>query len=117
MVRRTAFVDADHIRERLVSLIRVPSVTGEEDAAVAQIANWLQQVDAEIDYWNDGIAALQRDPRYPGHEVDRAWAPVVVGVLRGEQPGPSVLLTGHVDVVPPGSTATGARSRSPGHPR
>ncbi|WP_440995104.1 ArgE/DapE family deacylase [Arhodomonas sp. SL1] len=102
MVRRTAFVDADHIRERLVSLIRVPSVTGEEDAAVAQIANWLQQVDAEIDYWNDGIAALQRDPRYPGHEVDRAWAPVVVGVLRGEQPGPSVLLTGHVDVVPPG---------------
>lgn len=102
MVRRTAFVDPDHIRERLVSLIRIPSVTGQEDAAVAQVANWLQGLDAEIDYWNDGIAALQRDPRYPGHEVERAWAPVVVGVLRGEQPGPTVLLTGHIDVVPPG---------------
>ncbi len=102
MVRRTSYVDIERIRERLVSLIRIPSVTGEEDAIVSHIANWLQQFDAEIDYWNDGIAALQRDHRYPGHEVERAWAPVVVGVLRGEQPGPTVLLTGHVDVVPPG---------------
>ncbi len=102
MVRRTSFVDIDRIRERLVSLIRIPSVTGDEDAVVSHIANWLQQFDAEIDYWNDGITALQRDPRYPGHEVERAWTPVVVGVLRGEEPGPTVLLTGHVDVVPPG---------------
>ncbi|MFP4146861.1 MAG: ArgE/DapE family deacylase [Halorhodospira sp.] len=102
MARRTAYLDEDRIRERLVSLIRIPSVTGDEDAAVARIANWLQQHDAEIDYWHDGIAALQRDPRYPGHEVERAWAPVVVGVVRGDQPGPTVLLTGHVDVVPPG---------------
>ena len=102
MVRRTSFVDPDRIRDRLVSLIRIPSVTGQEDAAIAEMANWLQQLDAEIDYWNDGIAALQRDPRYPGHEVERAWAPVVVGVLRGNQPGPTVLLTGHIDVVPPG---------------
>ncbi|SEP00074.1 ArgE/DapE family deacylase [Aquisalimonas asiatica] len=102
MARRSSYVDIDRIRDRLVSLIRIPSITGEEDAIVSHIANWLQQFDAEIDYWNDGIASLQRDPRYPGHEVERAWAPVVVGVLRGEQPGPSVLLTGHVDVVPPG---------------
>ncbi|MCG5537235.1 M20 family metallopeptidase [Halorhodospira sp. 9622] len=102
MVRRTAYLDEARIHERLVSLIRIPSITGEEDGAVARIANWLQQYDAEIDYWNDGIASLQRDPRYPGHEVERAWAPVVVGVVRGDQPGPSVLLTGHVDVVPPG---------------
>ncbi len=102
MVRRASLVDIDRIKENLVSLIRIPSVTGEEDAAVSHIANWLQRFDAEIEYWNDGIAALQRDPRYPGHEVERAWAPVVVGVLRGDQPGPSILLTGHVDVVPPG---------------
>ena len=102
MVRRTSLADADQIRDRLVSLIRIPSITGQEDAAIAQIADWLQELDAEIDYWNDGIASLQRDPRYPGHEVERAWAPVVVGVVRGDRPGPSVLLTGHVDVVPPG---------------
>ncbi len=28
------------------------------DATIAQIATWLQEFDAEIDYWNDGIAAL-----------------------------------------------------------
>ncbi|MDX1755705.1 MAG: ArgE/DapE family deacylase [Marinobacter sp.] len=105
MVRRTSFIDIDRIRENLVSLIRIPSITGQEDAIISHIANWLQQFDAEIDYWNDGIAALQRDKHYPGHGVERAWAPVVVGVLRGEQPGPSVLLTGHVDVVPPGDYA------------
>ncbi|RFF28893.1 hypothetical protein DZK25_00565, partial [Wenzhouxiangella sp. 15181] len=86
MAGRASLVDVDRIKENLVSLIRIPSVTGEEDAAVSHIANWLQQFDAEIDYWNDGIASLQRDPRYPGHEVESAWAPVVVGVLRGEQP-------------------------------
>lgn len=102
MARRTSYVDIERIRDQLVSLIRIPSVTGEEDAVVSHIATWMQKFDAEIDYWNDGIASLQRDPRYPGHEVERAWAPVVVGVLRGEQPGPTVLLTGHVDVVPPG---------------
>ncbi len=102
MPRRTALIDEQRTSDRLVSLVRIPSVTGDEDAAVAQIANWLQQLDAEIDYWNDGIASLQRDPRYPGHEVERAWAPVVVAVVRGAQPGPTVLLTGHVDVVPPG---------------
>ncbi|MEJ2760336.1 MAG: ArgE/DapE family deacylase [Gammaproteobacteria bacterium] len=102
MVRRSQLVDPDRITERLVSLIRIPSVTGQEDQAINQIANWLQELDVEIDYWNDGITALQRDPHYPGHEVERAWCPVVVGVVRGERPGPTVMLTGHVDVVPPG---------------
>jgi len=102
LVRRAQLVDPDRITERLVSLVRIPSVTGQEDHAINQLANWLQELDVEIDYWNDGITALQRDPRYPGHEVERAWCPVVVGVVRGERSGPTVMLTGHVDVVPPG---------------
>ncbi len=102
MANRTLLVNPDRITERLISLIRIPSITGHEDQAINQIANWLQRLDVEIDYWNDGITALQRDPHYPGHEVERAWCPVVVGVVRGERPGPTVMLTGHVDVVPPG---------------
>lgn len=105
MLRRSHLIDPARIGERLVSLIRIPSITGHEDPAVNQIANWLQKLDVEIDYWNDGITALQRDPHYPGHEVERAWCPVVVGVVRGERAGPSVMLTGHVDVVPPGDYA------------
>lgn len=100
--RRWQLIDADRITERLVSLIRIPSITGQEDQGIGQLANWLQPLDVEIDYWHDGITALQRDPHYPGHEVERAWCPVVVGVVRGQRPGPTVMLTGHVDVVPPG---------------
>lgn len=101
MARRSSLIDEDRIRDRLVALIRIPSITGVEDAGIGQIANWLQDSGAEVEYWNDGIAAIQRDPRYPGHEVERAWLPIVGGVIRGNKPGPSVLLTGHVDVVPP----------------
>ncbi len=102
MARRTSYVDPDKLRDRLISLVRIPSSTGQEDTAVGQVANWLQELDVEVDYWNDGMAALLRDRRYPGHEVERAWAPVAVGVVRGEEPGPTILLTGHIDVVPPG---------------
>jgi len=102
MVQRIQLVDPERITERLVSLIRIPSITGQEDQAIYRLANWLQDLDVEIDYWNEGITALQHDPRYPGHEVERMWCPVVVGVVRGERPGPTVMLTGHVDVVPPG---------------
>ena len=38
MARRTSYLDPDHIRDRLVSLIRIPSVTGQEDAAIADAA-------------------------------------------------------------------------------
>lgn len=102
-MRRSNLIDADRLRDRLVALVRTPSVTGAEDEAIQRVANWLQEAGAEVDYWHDGIGALQRDPRYPGHEVERAWVPVVAGVVRGDRPGPDVLLTGHVDVVPPGN--------------
>ena len=102
MPRRVTAVDADRIRERLVALIRIPSMTGEEDPAIHRIATWLQEADVEVDYWFDGITSLVRDPSYGGHEVDRAWVPVVAGMVRGDRPGPTVMLTGHIDVVPPG---------------
>lgn len=102
MPKRVTGVDAERIRERLVALVRIPSITGDEDPAIHRIASWLQDADAEVDYWFDGMSSLLRDPRYSGHEVDRAWVPVVAGVVRGERPGPTVLLTGHIDVVPPG---------------
>lgn len=102
MPRRVTAVDVDRVRDRLVALIRIPSITGEEDPAIHRIATWLQEADVEVDYWYDGMASLLRDPNYGGHEVERAWVPVVAGMVRGARPGPTVMLTGHIDVVPPG---------------
>jgi acetylornithine deacetylase len=113
--RRDHLVDPDRLRERLVALVRTPSITGSEEEAIQRVANWLQESGAEVDYWNDGIGALQRDPRYPGHEVERAWVPVVAGVVRGDRPGPDVLLSGHVDVVPPGDYSQWDQNPFSGH--
>lgn len=102
MKDRTTLIDSERLRDRLVELVRIPSITGEEEVAIRRIADWLSTNGAEVDYWYDGIAKLVSDPEYPGHEVERAWVPVVAGMVRGARPGPTVLLTGHVDVVPPG---------------
>lgn len=99
---RTTLIDSDRLRDRLVDVTRIPSVTGDEEAAIRRLADWLNDSGAEVDYWFDGIGKLVTDPAYAGHEVERAWVPVVAGLARGARPGPSILLTGHVDVVPPG---------------
>jgi len=102
MKDRTTLIDEERLRERLVDLVRIPSVTGDEEQAIRRIADWLSACNAEVDYWYDGIGKLLADPEYPGHEIERAWVPVVAGMIRGARPGPTILLSGHVDVVPPG---------------
>ncbi|MDN5870566.1 MAG: ArgE/DapE family deacylase [Nitrococcus sp.] len=99
---RTKLIDGERLRERLVDLVRIPSITGDEEAAIRRVADWLSAAGAEVDYWFDGIGKLVVDSDYPGHEIERAWVPVVAGVIRGSRPGPTVVLSGHVDVVPPG---------------
>lgn len=94
--------DARRMRRRLVDLVRIPSLGGAEEMLIRRLAEWLVRTGAEVDCWSDSPAELQQHPDYPGHEIDRATVPVVMGRLRGARPGPTLLFTGHVDVVPPG---------------
>ena len=103
---RDQLVDRDRVVSRLVELIRIPSVGGEEEAAVQRIADWLHTLPGvEVDLWHDDQGSLQSLEGYPGHEIARAKVPVVAARLRGSRPGPAVLLTGHIDVVPPGDVS------------
>ena len=102
---RVARVDAERLCMRLVDLVRYPSFDGYEETVILRIADILREIGAEVDVWHDEAAKLQGLPGYPGHEVPRAMVPVVAARLRGCRPGPAVLLTGHVDVVPPGDLA------------
>lgn len=95
-------IDSRRIRRRLVDLVRMPSLGGSEEAAVSRVAEWLVCTGAEVDLWSDPATELRGHPDYPGHEIERAWVPVVAARVRGRRPGPALLLTGHVDVVPPG---------------
>lgn len=88
----------------LEDLVGVPSVTGSdaEHDAQAQLAAALGRDGLEVDHWELPLADLVADPEFPGVEVPRREAWGVVGRLPGAGDGPSLLLAGHVDVVPPG---------------
>ena len=98
-------VDRARIERRLVDLVRYPSFDGAEENVVERVADHLRDIGCEVDVWRDDAASLAQLPGYPGHEVPRAVVPVAAARLRGSRPGPAVLLTGHVDVVPPGDPA------------
>lgn len=90
------------LRRRLVELVAIPSITGRESDAVDAIAGWLRDCDVDVDRWSTAIDDLARDPDYPGREVEREAVHCVAAEVVGRHPGPVVVLTGHVDTVPPG---------------
>ena len=99
-------IDEDALTDRLGALVRVASPTGDEAAAVDLLAGWMTDLGAdEVDRWTDSISGLASDPDFPGTEVDRDDVPVVAGLVRGREPGPRLVLTGHVDTVPVGDPA------------
>ena len=52
------------------------------------------------------LAAHRLDPAWPGEEMDRTSLPVVIGRAGRPDGRPRVILSGHLDVVPPGDPAT-----------
>jgi len=50
-------------------------------------------------------AAIRADPAWPGEETERATLPLIIGRM-GTPGGRRVILSGHIDVVPPGDPAS-----------
>jgi acetylornithine deacetylase len=82
-------------------LIRVPSVTGTERAAQDLVALTLEEAGLEVDRFEADVNQLKAHPRFPGMEVERTEAVLVAGLL-GDKGERSLILNGHVDVVPLG---------------
>lgn len=95
-------MDHRRIAERALQLVNTPSPTGSEHAAIDLVASWLEPIANEIDAWVTPMIDLEVDPAYPGREVDREEVPVVAARITGNRPGPTIVLTGHVDTVPVG---------------
>jgi acetylornithine deacetylase len=82
-------------------LIRIPSITGDERAAQNRVALALDQAGLEVDQFEADVDRLKTHPRFPGMEVERTEAVLVAGLL-GQKGDRSLILNGHVDVVPVG---------------
>ncbi len=59
----------------------------------------------DVDRWDIDVEALEQDPEFPGMEVPRSAAVGVTATLAGDGSGPTLMLNGHTDVVPPGDRA------------
>ncbi|WP_030269625.1 ArgE/DapE family deacylase [Streptomyces sp. NRRL B-24484] len=101
-----AAVDEAAVARTLLDLIAIPSVTGSAAESEIQhhLAGLLDGLGLETDLWSMDLPALRADPDFPGTEAPReeAWG-LVAGT--GGDDGPTVVLQGHVDVVPPGDAA------------
>lgn len=105
-------MDAERIAQRALALVATPSVTGDERAAIDLVTEWLEPVADEVDAWVTPMAGLEEDTAYPGREVERDAVPVVAARIAGNRPGPTLLLTGHVDTVPVGDANQWTRDPS-----
>ncbi|MET0460233.1 MAG: ArgE/DapE family deacylase [Ilumatobacteraceae bacterium] len=95
---------ADAMLAEAAALVRIPSVSGTdgENEAQAWLAQRLTGAGHEVDHWPLPLAQLAADPDFPGMEVDRREAWGLVARLAGTGDGPTLMLNGHIDVVPTG---------------
>ena len=106
---RAAVLDhLDRLTEDMVDaasqLVQIPSVSGtdEENDAQAHMAELLGRGGLDIDHWSIDIDERSTRADFPGTEVDRREAWGLVGRLPGSGDGATLMLNGHIDVVPTG---------------
>ncbi len=88
--------------ELLQAWVRERSVQGNERSIQESIARYLCQMGLEVDLWVMDGEELKRHPYFVSPRDTFENSPNVVGVLRGTGGGRSIILNGHVDVVPAG---------------
>ncbi|WP_411139183.1 ArgE/DapE family deacylase [Streptomyces sp. C10] len=97
-------IDEAAIARMLLELLAIPSVTGSaaESEMQHRLARQLDRLGLEVDLWSVDLPTLRAHPGFPGAEAprDEAWG--LVATTSGGGDGPTMILQGHVDVVPPG---------------
>jgi len=92
----------EYITTFLKELISIPSVTGDEVQIQRFIAQKLKSIGLQVDMWEPDHETLKKHPAYLPSERGYRDRPNVVGIYKGIGKGRSLLLNGHVDVIPPG---------------
>lgn len=97
----------DYLHDLLSDLVAIPSVGGSQ--AEHDIQRWLADhlagVGLNVTLGDVPLAGAEREPGFPGMEVERRRVTHLTATLGGSGRGPRVAFLGHTDVVP----------ASPGH--
>jgi acetylornithine deacetylase len=110
-----AAIDLPALLADLDALIQIPSLGGHEDAAQRWMHDRMRSLDMTVDAWPIDFAELRSHPSF-SMEVERDTALGIVGTfgqteavpsavegpVLSEVEGPTLILNGHVDVVPIG---------------
>jgi acetylornithine deacetylase len=97
----THAIDPDRLLADLRALVTIPSVTGSEEAVSDWAAGALRGLGLDVTVLDSDPAEIRADPAWPGEEMPRTALPIVLG-RAGRTGGRRLILSGHLDVVPPG---------------
>ncbi len=91
--------------ELLQKMVQQPSTQGNEKQVQSLVADFLHELNLVVDVWDLDGERLQKHPYFNATRTAFTNSPNVVGVLKGKGGGKSIILNGHVDVVPEGDHA------------
>ena len=100
-----ADIDRDRLIDDLETLVRIESITGSEENIADWAAGALLGLGLRVEVARSDLERLRDDPAWPGEEMERTTLPIVVG-RAGSADGRRLILSGHLDVVPPGDPAS-----------
>lgn len=93
-------------REEYTALLQVwvqdATLSGREAHYQEKIRDLYVALGLETDMWEIDIEELKDNPLFHSPRTDFKGSPNVVGTLKGEGGGRSIILNGHVDIVPEG---------------
>lgn len=92
----------DHAVDFLQTLVRFPSVTGDEGPIQAHLKDYLADINLEIDMWDMDAEEIQKHPAAAVVTESYEGRPNIVATRKGSGGGRSLLLNGHTDVIPEG---------------
>jgi acetylornithine deacetylase len=98
-------IDPQDLLATLHDLIAFQSLSGQETPIQEYLADWMRRQGMQVDLWDIDLPGLKQHPAY-GAEYERTQATGLVGWIGRVEPGSrSLILNGHVDVVPAGDLA------------
>ncbi|MBO9130430.1 peptidase [Bacillus sp. 165] len=88
--------------ELLQRLVQERSVSGNESTAQAIVIEKLRELGLQLDIWEPSVEDMQDHPYFISRREGFEGSPNIVATLKGTGGGKSMILNGHIDVVPEG---------------